>query len=75
MVVALGPCMIDSSLKLGRGDLDLFTPVAIKESFVSFLVRGVYKFKGVYKPEKEKSKRDDSVTCTKTQLSDSTSDL
>ena len=54
--------MIDSSLKLGRGDLDLFTPVAIKESFVSLLVRGVYKFKGVYKPEKEKSKQDDSVT-------------
>ena len=47
--------MIDSLLKLGRGDLDLFTPVAIKESFVSFLVSGVYKFKGVYKPEKEKS--------------------
>ena len=62
--------MIDSLLKLGSGDLDLFY-----ESFVSFLVRGIYKFKGVYKPEKEKSKRDDSVTCTKTQLSDSTSDL
>lgn len=67
--------MIDSLLKLGSGDLDLFTPVAIYESFVSFLVRGIYKFQGVYKPEKEKSKRDDSVTCTKTQLSDSTSDL
>ena len=67
--------MIDSLLKLGSGDLDPFKPGAIKESFVGFLVRGVYKFKGVYKPEKEKSKRDDSVTCTKTQLSYSTSDF
>ena len=50
--------MIDSLLKLGSDDLDLFTPVAIYESFVSFLVRGSYKFKGVYKQlDKEKSNK------------------
>ena len=52
--------MIDSLLKLGCGDLDLFKPVAIKESFVSFLVRGIYKFMDVYK-QLEKEKANDMI--------------